>query len=229
METYAYPAFPQQYSNIHIALFKNVTNAPQIRKRLIEASQMTGPEGDKAREEVDFGFVEANLLVSKEHLLIAILSTLLYAFPSTDPAPTDPPPLSDIINPDVSSLSLSSSSESRQPRTRSHNLHSELLLLLSPNNNITDSIRRHGVSDSTTNLAVVKFGKRGDKVEEVYEAMKNVVEGELIGWERVSEGTDWVRVDKIYKLNELNALKTADMIEKKRAAVVSTVAVKNVI
>lgn len=62
METYAYPAFPQQYSNIHIALFKNVTNAPQIRKRLIEASQMTGPEGDKAREEVDFGFVEANLV-----------------------------------------------------------------------------------------------------------------------------------------------------------------------
>lgn len=44
---------------------------------------------------------------------------------------------------------------------------------------------------------MVKFGKRGDKVEEVYEAMKNVVEGELIGWERVSEGTDWVRVDKV--------------------------------
>lgn len=64
METYAYPAFPPQYSNIHIALFKNVTNAPQIRRRLIEASQMAGPEGDKAREEVDFGFVEANLVRS---------------------------------------------------------------------------------------------------------------------------------------------------------------------
>lgn len=44
---------------------------------------------------------------------------------------------------------------------------------------------------------MVKFGKRGDKVEEVYEAMKNVVEGELTGWEGVSEGTDWARVDKV--------------------------------
>lgn len=44
---------------------------------------------------------------------------------------------------------------------------------------------------------MVKFGKRGDKAEEVYEGMRKVVEGELTGWEEISEGTDWARVDKV--------------------------------
>lgn len=44
---------------------------------------------------------------------------------------------------------------------------------------------------------MVKFGKRGDKAVEVYEAMKKAVDGELTGWEGISEGTDWARVDKV--------------------------------
>ncbi|ODN74024.1 EKC/KEOPS complex subunit CGI121 [Cryptococcus amylolentus CBS 6039] len=226
MESYALQNFPPAHSTIHVALFHNVTNAPQIRQRLIKASQYPpGEEGDKARADVDFGFVEGDLLVSKEHLLSALLATLLYAYPSTSPAPTDPPSLSP---PDISSLALNSEQD-RVPKTRSHNLHSEILLLLSPNNNISDSIRRHGLSEKTTRLAVVKFGKRGQSSEEVWKAMEDVVDGELVGLERVGEGVDWGKVDKVYKLSELNALKTPDVIEKKKAAVVSTVAVKNVI
>ncbi|OCF40044.1 protein CGI121 [Kwoniella heveanensis CBS 569] len=303
-------AFPAPYSHIHIALFKNVSNAPQIRKRLVEASVTKGPEGDQLRREVDYGFVEAGVLVSKEHLLTAILTTLLYAFPS--PSSTSSSSSSaGLIAPALDSLSITSTqgslpvsleseskSTSRQPsasqtptsistfsstpssstatatgistptvkpKTRTHNLHSELLLSLSPNNNITDSIRRHGISDTTRLLAVVRISGPEESAEDVYKGIKGVVEGELVSWDlfdRASSSvgvdaksgangngngdgdektgvqgveTDWARVDKIYKLSELNALKSsrsaseADVRAKKIAAVVSAVAIKNVI
>ncbi|WVQ78803.1 hypothetical protein IAT38_000894 [Cryptococcus sp. DSM 104549] len=225
MESYSLPNFPASHSTLHIALFQNVANSPEIRKRLIQASITDGEEGARLKAEVDFGFVEATLLVSKDHLLTAILSTLLYAYPSTSPAPAIPATSPGTQPPPLSSLSLSPPA----PKTRSHNLHSELLLLLSPNNNITDSIRRHGISDSTTRLAVVRFGGAGETVEQVWEGMSKVVDGELVGWDSLEEETDWARVDKVYKLNELNALKTPDVVEKKKTAVISSVAVKNVL
>ncbi|KAK8861648.1 hypothetical protein IAR55_002471 [Kwoniella newhampshirensis] len=250
METYTLPNFPSDYSTIHLALFTNVTNSPQIRRRLIEASVMEGAAGDKARAEVDFGFIEADLLVSKEHLLTAILSTLLYSFPTSTPstsASSSDPPTSDLSSLDLSSSILPTTSSSTttdistppfpsshslrkaSPKTRSHNLHSELLLSLSPNNNITDSIRRHGISDSTTTLAVVRFGSADVSAEEVCRGMESVVQGESVGWERIEGFTDWSRVDKVYKLNELNALKSPDVEQKKKRAVISSVAIKNVI
>ncbi|WVF65834.1 hypothetical protein IAT40_000571 [Kwoniella sp. CBS 6097] len=262
-------AFPEPYSQIHIALFKNVQNSPQIRKRLVEASVAKGPEGDQLRREVDYGFVEAGNLVSKEHLLTAILTTLLYAFPSQSSSSVG------LIPPALESLSITSAQGSApiqpesliqastpstlpssssltptvKPKTRTHNLHSELLLSLSPNNNITDSIRRHGISDATKLLAVVRIGNPDESAEEVYKGIASVVEGELVSWESFDKAAlgnsagegekgvrnDWARIDKIYKLSELNALKSsrstsdADVIAKKIAAVVSAVAIKNVI
>ena len=62
METYRLPNFPPTFSTIHIALFRNVRNAPDIRKKLIVASTMEGEGGDKARREVDFGFIEGRLV-----------------------------------------------------------------------------------------------------------------------------------------------------------------------
>ena len=64
METFTFPHFPSYASPIHAALFKNVTNSSGIRKRLIEASTMTGGEGDVARDKVDFGFIDASLVCS---------------------------------------------------------------------------------------------------------------------------------------------------------------------
>ena len=64
METFTFPYFPSYATPIHTALFKNVTNSSGIRKRLIEASTMTGAEGDVARDKVDFGFIDASLVCS---------------------------------------------------------------------------------------------------------------------------------------------------------------------
>jgi len=67
-------------------------------------------------------------------------------------------------------------------------------------------------------------------VERVWEGMKGVVEG-LVG--RVGElddgdGVDWGRVDKIYKLGEMDQLKIPNVREKKIAAIETAVAIKSV-
>ncbi|WVW80228.1 hypothetical protein I302_102206 [Kwoniella bestiolae CBS 10118] len=225
MESYTLPSFPPEYSTIHICLFENVRNSPEIKKRLITAATTKGEEGDKLRAEVDFGFLEGDVLVSKEHLLTSILTTLLYSFPSTSNS-------AGVDIPNIEPLSISSSSKPK-PKTRTHNLHSELLLSLSPNNNITDSIRRHGISDTTTNLVVVKFTGPHTNQESVYQSIADVVQGNLVGWDQIQKKTDWGRVDKIYKLSELNSLKSSttpdEILNKKISAVVSAVGIKNVI
>ncbi|EIW69017.1 hypothetical protein TREMEDRAFT_62735 [Tremella mesenterica DSM 1558] len=165
------PNFPESMNTIHLALLRNVTNSPEIRRRLIEASKAEGEVGDKLREEVDFAFLEASMLVSRQHLLIAILNTLLSSLPSPD-----------------SSL----------PRTSTHNLHSELLLHLSPNNNITDSLRHHGISDHTATLLVVRLGSPGPS-EEIWDKIEHVVRGQLVSLDELNQGeiVDWQRVDKV--------------------------------
>lgn len=72
-------------------------------------------------------------------------------------------------------------------------------MALSPNNNITDAIRRHGVGDGTTRLAVVKFAPEGSGQKEVYEAIAAVVQGELVPLDALDDASkiDWARVDKV--------------------------------
>ncbi|OCF75077.1 hypothetical protein I204_03926 [Kwoniella mangroviensis CBS 8886] len=226
METYTLPSFPSGYSTIHLCYFQNVRNSPEIKQRLVVAATTKGEQGEKLRSEVDFGFLEGDVLVSKDHLLTSILTTLLYSFPSTSASSSN-------AIPSIEPLSISHTNTPNKPKTRTHNLHSEILLTLSPNNNITDSIRRHGISDSTTNLVVVKFTNAQQSQESVYESLKRVVDGELVGLDGIEENTDWTRVDKIYKLSELNALKSShtpeDIFNKKKSAVISAVGIKNVI
>jgi EKC/KEOPS complex subunit CGI121/TPRKB len=62
METYTVPQFPPLVNTIHIALFHNVTNAPAIRKRLIQAATTEGREGERMRGEVDFAFLEGKMV-----------------------------------------------------------------------------------------------------------------------------------------------------------------------
>lgn len=62
MDTYTLDHFSPAAQTVHIAVFHNLRNAPEIRKRLIAAATATGPEGDLAREQVDFGFIEGNMV-----------------------------------------------------------------------------------------------------------------------------------------------------------------------
>lgn len=107
-------------------------------------------------------------IVSPNHLLTAIQTTLIGALT----------PTGDL-------------------KTKSHNIHSEILLSLSPNNNITDSIRRHGLSDKTTNLIVVRVGSAEATQEDIWKLVDGVVRGELVRLEEVRRAVDWSRVDKV--------------------------------
>jgi hypothetical protein len=59
MESFAYPHFS---STAHVALFNCVTNAAQLRARIVRASSLEGDEGDAEREAVNFAFVDARLV-----------------------------------------------------------------------------------------------------------------------------------------------------------------------
>jgi EKC/KEOPS complex subunit CGI121/TPRKB len=111
--------------------------------------------------------------VSRKHLLTAIQTTLLNALTPTG------------------------------LQTRSHNVHSELLLSLSPNNNITDSIRRHGLSDKTTGLLVVRIepesGDEKSSQEAAWGRIEEVVKGRLVSLDVLDDGSlvDWAKTDKV--------------------------------
>lgn len=62
METYTLSHFPPSVNTVHIALFEDVSNAPAIRKRLIQAATTDGEEGDRLKAEVDFGFLEGRMV-----------------------------------------------------------------------------------------------------------------------------------------------------------------------
>lgn len=117
-------------------------------------------------------------------------------------------------------------------KTKTHNIHSEILLALNTNNNISDALRAYSVSDKTRRLLVVRIGSESGSPseKELYDHIASIVQGQLTSLDSLEGHTDWRRVDKLYKLAELNAaikgLGEEEKLQRKRAAVVGTVAVK---
>jgi EKC/KEOPS complex subunit CGI121/TPRKB len=112
-------------------------------------------------------------IVSRQHLISALYNTILTTLP--DPMSTE-----------------------SSPKTRTHNLHSEVLLGLSLGTNITDSIRRHGIANDSKRVLLVRIGGL-DSAEAVWGGMKGLVDGTSVGLEELDDGTgvDWSRVDKV--------------------------------
>lgn len=89
-------------------------------------------------------------------------------------------------------------------------MHSEIIWALSPNNNvsrssslprisptcvqITEAIRRFGVSDTATSLFVVRVGGPGTSIED---DMKAVVAGDVLPLADLPKLTDWATVKKV--------------------------------
>jgi len=78
-----------------------------------------------------------------------------------------------------------------------------LFFCLSPNNNITESFRRFGISPTTTSLVCVKISSEDKPItaEEVERHLNKVVEGTQVEFtdEVIAQGTDWTRIGKCYK------------------------------
>ncbi|KAI0759741.1 CGI-121-domain-containing protein [Trametes elegans] len=90
---------------------------------------------------------------------------------------------------------------------RTKTVHSEILWALNPTNNISEAIRRYGVSDGTTSLIVVRVTSPG--LKDVEKLMRSVVEGTLSPLEELSRITDWASIKKYYKLNGEPAVQEA--------------------
>ncbi|KAG8986409.1 hypothetical protein FRB90_004040 [Tulasnella sp. 427] len=176
LETYSYPHLSDDISTVFVGLLVNVKNAAAIRSRIIAASTTSGEAGEIEREAVNFAFIDARSLTSREHLLTALYVALVAASHS-----------------DLTTKTV----------------HSEILWALNYSNNITESIKRFGVNDSTTSLLVVRVGDRqtlpsGSKIlsnVEVKSMASSVVEGQWASLGQLSEITDWSVVRKYYKLN----------------------------
>ncbi|KAH9007272.1 CGI-121-domain-containing protein [Lactarius hatsudake] len=162
MESFAYPHFS---SIAHVALFDRVTNAGEIRARIVRASSLEGDEGDAEREAVNFAFIDARLVTSVLHIQTAITQALLAAAQNT---------------------------------LRTKTVHSEVIWALNPSNNITEALRRYGVTDDSTALFVIRIEPLASI--DVRSRMSAVIEGTLVPMSALAGLTDWVAVKKYNKL-----------------------------
>lgn len=62
METLEYPHLPPKVSTVHLALFTNVSNAANLRRRLVYAVNLPGEDGEREREAINYAFVDARLV-----------------------------------------------------------------------------------------------------------------------------------------------------------------------
>ncbi|KZT21228.1 CGI-121-domain-containing protein [Neolentinus lepideus HHB14362 ss-1] len=118
-----------------------------------------------------------------------------------------------------------------QGSLRTKTVHSEVLWALNPGNNISEAIRRYGVSDGCTSLLVIRIDS--SELQDVEAKMGSVVSGQLVPLTQLGTLTDWAAVKKYHKLNQEAAIKAASGdIQKEHDVVdnivVSSVAIKSV-
>lgn len=92
----------------------------------------------------------------------------------------------------------------RNGRLRSRNVHSEIVFALGPNNNIAESFRKFGISDTTSSLLVIKLSTSPEITHEsVKTHLETAIQGESIEFcdENLAKFVDVARVRKVYKLN----------------------------
>lgn len=99
----------------------------------------------------------------------------------------------------------------RQECLRTKTIHSEILWALNPTNNaristpirrthilisflqISEAIRRYGISDSTTSLFVVEISTLPSHLDKI----EAIVDGTVSPFSRLSEITDWTTIKKV--------------------------------
>ncbi|KAL1962057.1 hypothetical protein VTN77DRAFT_643 [Rasamsonia byssochlamydoides] len=91
-------------------------------------------------------------------------------------------------------------------RLKSRNVHSEIVFSLSPNNNIGESFRKFGLTDSTRNLLVVKVSVNPEITHDsVADHLGKVIEGTPVPFndETLCTISDVGKIRKAYKISPL--------------------------
>ncbi|KAG2035354.1 CGI-121-domain-containing protein [Suillus americanus] len=118
-----------------------------------------------------------------------------------------------------------------QGQLRTKTVHSEILWALNPTNNITEAIRRYGVSDESTTLIVVRVDV--SNTPDLQRRMCDITQGRMVPFQALGQMTNWSIIKKHYKLDSESALKEVQgNLDRERSIidniVVSSVAMKNV-
>ncbi|KAJ5103323.1 hypothetical protein N7532_003852 [Penicillium argentinense] len=91
-------------------------------------------------------------------------------------------------------------------RLKSHNVHSEIVFALNPANNIAESFRKFGITDSTKDLLVVKVAVSPEITHDSVAAhLEASVQGKPVPFddETLSEISDVTKIKKVFKLGAL--------------------------
>ncbi|KAJ2923850.1 hypothetical protein H1R20_g13244, partial [Candolleomyces eurysporus] len=117
---------------------------------------------------------------------------------------------------------------------KTKSVHSEVLFNLNPTNNITEALRNYGLSDTSTDLVVVRIGSPDVPDNVIQELMKDVVIGNIVEpfETELEQLTDWGLVKRYFKLNTEPALKDLEGQAEREAVdkiVTSSVAMKSVV
>jgi len=113
-----------------------------------------------------------------------------------------------------------------QGSLRTKTVHSEVLWVLNPSNNITEAIRRYGVSDTTTALFVVRI--TSPDLTDIEAKMNAVVLGTLSSLSTLDKITDWSAIKKYHRLHTEPAIKETAGNPTREHAVVDDVVVSSV-
>ncbi|GHJ88596.1 hypothetical protein NliqN6_4998 [Naganishia liquefaciens] len=210
MESYILPNFPPEYSSIHLCLFQNVTNSASLRTRLVQAATMEGAEGDEARDAMDFGFVEASMVVSREHILTAVYQALQAASSSNLRTKT--------VHSEVL-LALHPSNNIADAIKRFGISPSTTSLLLVRIGSPTKS-----GSASATQEDVEAYQQT------LVDEMAELVEGDMVSLHELSSMSDWKAIKKLYKLHDVALPGTSETEDRRilEATMLNTLAIKSV-
>lgn len=108
-----------------------------------------------------------------------------------------------------------------QQTLRTKTIHSEILWALNPTNNITEAIRRYGVSNSSKSLIVLRITDSESWPEKGLAKIDAIVKGTRVPFTKLADITDWASIKKHYKLDETDN-------DKVHKVVTSSVAMKSV-
>ncbi|CAD6886893.1 unnamed protein product [Tilletia controversa] len=185
---FTFPHLPPAYQSTTLALFPSLdpSTSSALRSRLIAAPSGTPSE----RETLNYAFIDARLITSERHLRTGLHQALL-------------------------AVSRGAGSEV-EGGMKTKTAHSEVLFALHPSGNIGESIRKFGISATTTSLLLLRVGPPSVSSKSTLDDMRTLISSsspiaEIEVADLAQDGaldaylfrlTSWKDVESVYKLGK---------------------------